>query len=213
MALVQRAPVAAKPVVDALSVPPAAAPPAGRTDARTRRRLLLLAAIAIAPVLLSYLAYYFVPRDARVNYGTLLPTRPMAPINGTLATDAPFSTADLRGRWVILYAGSGRCDESCAGALYASRQARTIQNAERDRVRRVWLVVDDVTPPAAALAEQGDLAVARVASASVADLPEGTERIYLVDPLGNYVLAWPTKPDIKAMAKDLARLLRASAIG
>ena len=70
-----------------------------------------------------------------------------------------------------------------------------------------------MTPPAAALAEQGDLAVARVASASVADLPEGTERIYLVDPLGNYVLAWPTKPDIKAMAKDLARLLRASAIG
>ena len=49
--------------------------------------------------------------------------------------------------------------------------------------------------------------------ASVADFPEGTERIYLVDPLGNYVLAWPTKPDIKAMAKDLARLLRASAIG
>ena len=196
-----------------MNVPEGASSPAGPTDVRTRRRLLLLAAIAIAPVLLSYVAYYFLPRDARINYGSLLATRPMVPITGTLATGAPFSTADLRGRWVILYAASGRCDESCAGALYASRQARTIQNAERDRVRRVWLVVDDVTPPAAALAEQGDLAVARVASASVADLPEGTERIYLVDPLGNYVLAWPTKPDIKAMAKDLARLLRASAIG
>jgi hypothetical protein len=205
--------VAARPVVDPLNVPQGAAPPAGRTDVRTRRRLLLLVGIAIAPVLLSYVAYYFLPREARVNYGALLATRPMAPITGTLATGAPFSTADLRGRWVILYAGSGRCDESCAGALYASRQARTIQNAERDRVRRIWLVVDDVTPPADALAEQDDLVVARVAPASVADFPEGTERIYLVDPLGNYVLAWPTKPDIKAMAKDLARLLRASAIG
>jgi len=27
------------------------------------------------------------------------------------------------------------------------------------------------------------------------------------------VLAWPSKPDIKAMAKDLGRLLRASSIG
>ena len=205
--------MAAQPVVEPLNVPQGAAPPAGHTDVRTRRRLLLLAGIAIAPVLLSYVAYYFLPRDARVNYGSLLATRPMAPITGTLATGAPFSTADLRGRWVILYAGSGRCDESCAGALYASRQARTIQNAERERVRRLWLVVDDVTPPADALAGQDDLAVARVAPASVTDFPEGAERIYLVDPLGNYVLAWPTKPDIKAMAKDLARLLRASAIG
>lgn len=203
----------AAPVVDPLIAPQGAVPPAARSDVRTRRRLLLLAAIAVAPVLLSYLAYYFLPRDARINYGTLLTTRPMAPIAGTLATGAPFSTADLRGRWVILYAGSGRCDEPCASALYASRQARTIQNAERERVRRVWLIVDDATPPAQAVAEQDDLAIVRVAPGSVADLPEGTARIYLVDPLGNYVLAWPTKPDIKAMAKDLARLLRASAIG
>ena len=203
----------AAPVVDPLTPPQGAVPPAARSDVRTRRRLLLLAAIAVAPVLLSYLAYYFLPRDARVNYGTLLTTRPMAPIAGTLMTGAPFSTADLRGRWVILYAGSGRCDESCASALYASRQARTIQNAERERVRRVWLIVDDATPPAQAVAEQDDLAIVRVAPLSVADLPEGIGRIYLVDPLGNYVLAWPTKPDIKAMAKDLARLMSDSAIG
>lgn len=186
---------------------------AAATRARTRRRLLLLASIAISPVVLSYLAYYFTPRDARVNYGTLLATRPIEPISGTLSASRPFSLAEFRGRWVILYAGSGRCAEPCVDALYASRQARTIQNAERERVRRVWLIVDDATPPAQAVAEQDDLAIVRVAPLSVADLPEGIGRIYLVDPLGNYVLAWPTKPDIKAMAKDLARLLRASAIG
>lgn len=187
--------------------------PAGRTEVSTRRRLTLLAAIAIAPVLLSYLAYYFLPRDARVNYGTLLATRPMTPIAGTLPTGLPFSTADLRGRWVMVYAASGRCDAACTDALYASRQARTIQNAERERVKRVWLVVDDVPAPPAALADQGDLTVARVAPAAVAEFPEGTDRIYMIDPLGNYVLAWPSKPDIKAMARDVARLLRASAIG
>jgi len=184
-----------------------------RTDPRTRRRLLLLTSIAIAPVLLSYLAYYFLPRDARVNYGTLLPTRPIAAIEGTLTTGAPFSVADARGRWMIVFAGSGRCDAACVDALYASRQARTIQNAERERVKRVWLVVDDAAPSAAALAANDDLVVARVPKSAVGDLPQGPDRIYLVDPLGNYVLAWPTKPDIKAMAKDLARLLRASSIG
>jgi hypothetical protein len=52
-----------------------------------------------------------------------------------------------------------------------------------------------------------------VAPAAVAALPEGAGRIYLIDPLGNFVLAWPLRPDIKAMARDVARLLRASSIG
>ena len=181
--------------------------------ARTRRRLLLLAGIAISPVVLSYLAYYFTPRDARVNYGTLLATRPIEPISGTLSASRPFSLAEFRGRWVILYAGSGRCAEPCVDALYASRQARTIQNAERERIRRVFLVVDDESPSTAIVAEHPDLTVARVPRTTVAGLTEWIDRMYLIDPLGNYVLAWPSKPDIKAMAKDIGRLLRASSIG
>ena len=39
------------------------------------------------------------------------------------------------------------------------------------------------------------------------------DAIYLVDPLGNAVLAWPRAPDIKALANDLGKLLRASQIG
>ena len=210
MALVHRAALvaAAKPV----SALPTAVD-AATTRARTRRRLLLLAGIALAPVVLSYLAYYWSPRDARVNYGTLLATRPIEPVAGTLVTGAHFSLAELRGRWVILYAAAGRCAGACVDALYASRQARTIQNAERERIRRVFLVIDDESPPTAIVAEHPDLTVARVPRNAVAGLPEGIDRIYLIDPLGNYVLAWPSKPDIKAMAKDIGRLLRASSIG
>ena len=187
--------------------------PRARTDARTRRLLILLAAIAVAPVVLSYLAYYVMPRDARVNYGTLLPTPPFAAIAGTQLEGAPFASVGLRGRWITLFVGSGACDAACSDALYAMRQARTIQNAERDRVLRVWLIVDDRTPAPGVLAEHPDLMTARVASSVASRLPEGADRIYLIDPLGNFVLAWPTRPDIKAMAKDLGRLLRASRIG
>ena len=182
-----------------------------RTPRRTRPMLVLLAAIAVAPVALSYLAYYALPRDARVNYGTLLATEPLAGFAGTRADGAAFASADLRGRWTMLIAAPGACDARCRAALYASRQARTIQNAERDRVQRVWLIPDDVAPSAQLLADHPDLVAVRVRT--LAPLPEGAERIYLVDPLGNFVLAWPSNPDIKALANDLSRLLRASRIG
>ena len=77
----------------------------------------------------------------------------------------------------------------------------------------MYLVVDDERPAAAIIAAHPDLTVARVPRTAVAGFPEGIDRIYLIDPLGNYVLAWPSKPDIKAMAKDIGRLLRASSIG
>ena len=183
------------------------------TDARNRRLLVLIAAIAVAPVLLSYAMYYFLPRDARANYGTLLATRPLPPIAGTQLNGAPFATGDLRGRWIMLFVASGDCDPRCGHALYASRQARTIQNAERERVQRAWLIPDDRAPAPGILAEHPDLLAARIAPSAGTGWPEGVDRIYLIDPLGNFVLAWPSNPDIKAMARDLTRLLRASRIG
>ena len=71
----------------------------------------------------------------------------------------------------------------------------------------------DGAPPATLAAEHPDLVTARVPAGALGAWPAGDERIYLVDPLGNFVLAFPRDPDIKAMAKDLTRLLRASRIG
>ena len=189
------------------------AEPTPRRRARTRRLLVLLATVALAPVVLSYLAYYVWPRESRVNYGELLPVGALAPIEGTKLDGTRFDVADLRGRWIILYTGAGSCPDRCASALYAGRQARTIQNAERERVTRVWLVTDTPLSSTALIAAQADLIVARVDPRAAASLPRGADRLYLIDPLGNFVLAWPSKPDIKAMAKDLTRLLRASSIG
>jgi len=182
------------------------------TPARAKRLVLLIAVIAVAPVILSYLAYYALPRDSRANYGTLL-ARPFHDVAGTTLDGKPLSTRDLRGRWIVLFAGGGACDAACTSALYASRQARTIQNAERERVQRLWLIPDAGAPPPRVLDEHPDLAIARVGAGADPALPEGSDRIYLIDPLGNLVLAWPADPDIKAMAKDLTRLLRASRIG
>ena len=185
----------------------------GGTDARTRRMIVLIAAIAVAPIVFAYVAYYYWPRMARTNYGELLPAQTLPHIIGATLAGATFDSAGLRGKWVVLFAAPGECDPVCRQALYASRQARTIQNAERDRVQRVWLLTDAAMPAPSLLAEHPDLAVARVVPTALAALPRGLHVMYLVDPLGNLVLAWPANPDIKAMSKDLSRLLRASQIG
>jgi hypothetical protein len=193
-----------------MPVDSAAANDVRATSARTKRMIALLAAIAIAPVVLAYLAYYVFPRDARVNYGDLLPHTTIPAIAGTRADGQPFDVRDLRGRWIVLYQSPATCNDACAAALYAGRQSRTIQNAERERVVRVWLTTGGEPAPAL-VAEHPDLEVVRVTTPPA--LPHGANHIYLVDPLGNFVLAWPANPDIKAMAKDLTRLLHASSIG
>ena len=45
---------------------------------------------------------------------------------------------------------------------------------------------------------------------TVADQLVTTRARVLVDPAGHQVLAWPRDPDIKALSRDLSRLLRAS---
>lgn len=190
--------------------PAPAAPAVAGMTRRSRRTLVLLVLVTVAPVIASYTAYYLLPRDKHANYGELLVTQPAPALRG-LRDGKPFALADLRGRWVLLTAADGACDTACASALYATRQARTIQGREMERVERVWLVTDGAPAPAV-MAEHPDL-VAVASAGGLAGFPAGADRIYVVDPLGNLVLAYPRDPDIKAMARDLTRLLRASRIG
>jgi hypothetical protein len=168
---------------------------------RGRRTLILIALVAIAPVIASYAVYYLFPRDKQVNYGELLPTQP--------PPDARV-VSEFKGRWVLVMSAPGACDAQCQAALYATRQARTIQGKEMDRVARLWLVPDAAPSDPALLAQHRDVAVRR---GTLTAWPSGGNRIYLVDPLGNLVLAWPVEPDIKKMAADIGRLLKASRIG
>jgi hypothetical protein len=178
-----------------------------------KRILLMVAAAVIAPVALSYGVYYLSPRGAFTNYGELLPTQPAPAITGMRADGSPFRIAQAQGRWTIVVASGGACDAACTQKLHATRQARTMQGRERERIERLWLVPDGVRPDPNVLAEHPDVVVVRTTPADVAALPKGADAIYLIDPIGNQVLAWPRDADIKALARDLTRVLRASRIG
>jgi hypothetical protein len=121
----------------------------------------------------------------------------------------------LHGRWVLLVVSGGPCEKSCERALYATRQARTMQNREQDRVVRVLLQPSGAALPSPSLLTgHPGLAVVAADPAQWRALPGGgAGNIYLVDPLGNIVLRYSADLDIKRLAKDLERVLRASRIG
>ena len=52
----------------------------------------------------------------------------------------------LRGKWALISVDSGKCDEECRKKLYYMRQVRLIQNTEKERIERVWLIDDDEPP-------------------------------------------------------------------
>ena len=182
-------------------------------DARGRRTILLVAAACLAPVVVSYIVYYFYPRSAQVNYGTLVTTAPAPAIAGAFDDGSPFRLADLRGRWVLAAGGAGSCGAMCERTLYAMRQAHTMQGKERERVVRVWLDAGGAQPSPELRAQHPGLVIARVPAGALAALPGAQAGIWLIDPLGNLVLSYPGDPDIKGVARDLSRLLQASRIG
>jgi len=192
-----------------------AVPSAPARSRRSRWPLVAIAALCLAPFAASLVFYYGVTPVGRINYGTLLsldavPDRPLTAVEG-----GALSTGILRRHWTLLVADVARCGDVCQRKLYATRQARTMQGKERERVIRVWMVTDGGTPPPALLVEHPDLVVARADDAvlrAIGDTPPA-DGIWLIDPLGNPVLRYPSNPDIKGIHRDLGRLLAASRIG
>lgn len=184
---------------------------------RARRTLALLALICAAPVIASYVAYYWLRPDARTNYGELLAPESAPEVVGTGVDGAPFRLSGLQGRWVLLVTAGASCDAACERKLYATRQARTIQNREQERIVRILLQPKDAAPPAAELLAAHPGMVFVRGDPKQWDALEDPARpdayVYLVDPHGNLVLRYPADPDIRGLAKDLERLLRASRIG
>jgi hypothetical protein len=173
---------------------------------RGRVKLVLLALVFALPVVASFLAWWLdLAPGATGNYGTLLKPRPVAA--------AP--VAALKGRWVLVQLDDGACGEACERKLYFMRQVRRAQGREMQRVERLWLVTDGVAP-AGALRAAIEGTVIAPAGAALADFPaEGSPRdhIYLIDPLGNLMMRFPSDPDPKRVIKDLKQLLRASQFG
>ena len=192
----------------------AAKAPASNRPRRNRLVLWLVLALCAAPVVASFVAYYWLQPSGHVNYGELLQPQPLPAAALTRVDGRPFSFADLRGSWVLVTLDAAACDERCRTNLVYTRQVRLAQGKNSERIERVWLVTDGAAPNAVVLAEQEGLHVVRAAGSPVlAAFPAAATpgaHIYVVDPLGNLMMRFPEHPDPRRMLKDVARLLRHS---
>ncbi len=194
---------------------------------KSRRTMLLVAAVCLAPFIGSFTLYYFWQPSGRINYGELVegvtlpagavaPLAPLAPL-AQKGTGKPFDFAQVRGRWIFVTVDSGACDDYCQKKLWKMRQVRLTQGKYPERIERVWLVNDAHGVAASVLKEYEGTWVASAQDHAVLKLlPHADaqrDHIYLVDPLGNVVLRYPKDADPSRMKKDLSRLLRISRIG
>ncbi len=198
----------------------------GTTEGRRTRSLWPLFALLLVFVLPWVGAYLWRP-TGYVNHGQLVePARPVADIRLTGLDGEPVPFSTLRHKWVLLYVGGDQCDEPCIRSLYNIHQVRLAQSKNAHRVQNVYVV--PASAPGGALEQTlarypgtiglraPDGALEQIDAALEVDgrgPVHGPRRIYLVDPLGNFMMSYPPGADPSGIRKDLVRLLKVSQIG
>lgn len=180
--------------------------------------MLLVLAVCAAPVIASYLTYYVFRPEGRRNYGELIqPQRAMPELAAQGLDGASLSLGALKGQWLLVSVAGGACDADCERHLYLQRQLRESMGRDKDRMDWVWLV-DDALPVRAEL--RAALSAATVVRLPRADIerwlaPAAGQKLsahlYVVDPLGNWMMRFPAQIDPNKARRDLGQLLRASA--
>lgn len=186
---------------------------------RARLKLLGVFMIFLGPLLLAYLLYYGLSYGAAGTNGGELVT-PAVPLPEVTLTDdsgeSVPSLAIFEKKWTILQVAPNGCDEACTQSLNETRQIRALLHRRAARVQRMLLTSIDRPHPA--IERQPDLQVYRAPLSALTDVFDDHDAlvpgmIYLVDPLGNWMLYYPPAGHGDALFKDIKHLLKLSHIG
>lgn len=182
-----------------------------------RLKMLLLFLVAASPVIASYFTYYVIRPEGRRNYGELIePQRPLPAIAGVDAEGRTVPLTALRHQWLFVSVADSACDAQCERHLYLQRQLRESLGKDKDRMDWVWLRTGSRAFPERL---RPALAAATVLWVDEAELARWLEpapgqrladHLYVVDPMGNWMMRFPPNADPGRMRRDLERLMRAS---
>lgn len=200
-----------------------------RTRNKRRAQFLLLAALFMAPVIAAWVAWEYMGSHGvpmTTNAGTLIsPARSIeVPALSTLDRE-PLSDQYLRGRWTyVIFVPDSGCGEECQRQIFYTRQVRTSVNKDMYRVQRLLVTrqLPDAVLAGQLRSEHTDLQIALVepedwsnliAQFRFGSLEDDVQRFYLIDPLGNLMMAYEPGVPPKGVLKDLRKLLKISQIG
>lgn len=204
-----------------LPSPEGAAQDDARRTVSGRWKMLAVLLVCAAPVIASYFTYYVVRPESRRNYGELIePQRPVPALAATTLKGQVTTLQALKGQWLLVTVAGGACDAACENHLYLQRQLRESLGKDKDRMDRVWLLTDDAPVREALLPALSDATVLRVDAAALGQWLQPAagqslaSHLYVVDPMGNFMMRFPAGLDREGAARakrDLERLMRASA--
>lgn len=157
-------------------------------------QFVLLSLITILPVIVSTILFfnhqYF--NFKTVNRGSLI-----TPVVNV--TDLEIGNVNQK-KWRIVYITEKNCNEQCKKLGYQLNQVKKILNKDRDRTNVII-----INGPYQVLKN-------KFIKQNIKDNVV-TNKIYLVDPLGNLFMSYSASIDPMNILKDLKRLLEVSQIG
>ena len=187
-------------------------------EKRTHGRLMLIMVglVFLGPVLLAFWLYYgsdWRP-DEQTIHGHLLSPAIELPDN-PLRTD---SDVRLRNLWSLIVIAPADCGDACMQALYETRQVRQALGRDGDRVQRIWIVEGGEPDLHFALAEHPDLVIVDASASVGTDILRRIDArsevdVFVVDPMGNLMMQFPTDVGMRGMHSDMKRLLKFSGTG
>jgi len=189
----------------------------------------LIVLLSLAPVLAAVLAYFnpdWRP-DGSVAYGTLIePQRsipPSAALQANTLDGKPFDVATLKGKWLLIAADSGDCQDACARKLFILRNSHASQGKNVERLARVWFITDDAPVPERVLEAYKGTVMLRVKPEQLkafllAESPNAAaktlaEPMWIIDPHANLILQYPPNAEPEKVRKDITKLVYNSRIG
>jgi hypothetical protein len=188
---------------------------------RGRWMLWVVLLVCASPLIASYFTFYVLKPEKRNNYGTLIDQRahPVPAMATTTLDGKPAALEQFKGKWVMLMAAPGACEDACRKQLFTMRQLRLMQGKEMERIERVWLITDNAPLDTLVIREYDGTHMLRANAGAVANwLPADpgtsvTDHIYMIDPLGHLMMRFPKDPEPRKVHKDIYKLLKASSVG
>ncbi len=185
-----------------------------------RLKMLLVMLVCAAPVIASYFTYYVVRPEGRRNHGELInPPVEMPDIQVRDERGGMVPLRSLKGQWLLVAVGSGACDAACQQNLYFQRQLREVLGKDKDRMDRVWFITDDQPVVPSLLPAWSQWLGLRIDAGTLQGWLKPAaghalaNHLYVVDPMGNWMMRFPAPMDMSSASKakrDLERLMRAS---
>ena len=193
---------------------------------RNHKMLWIMVVVFGLPYVVAFY-FYFNKSDydfSTTNYGTIVsPARALPDFTHTKLDNSEFKISSLKGKWVLLSIGKSSCQKDCVDNLYKIRQIKKAVGQNHKRITKLFMLQDKQHlesfkrllkeyPGMDVIVPSGN-EYNNYLSNFQYDGIELEDSMFVIDPMGNYMMVYPKGADASKILKDVERLLRVSKVG